>query len=158
MIKKCKYCHLEKSKSLFYKGQGECKECTKKRVKLRYLKLSENEDYMTKERERSREKYHRLGYKNKQKEWDKDKPWKSTQKYKNLHRKFKIPKGFELHHWNYNDEFLEDVFLLEIKEHRKLHTTLTFDKDKLIFIGENGMLLDSREKHFKYLLSKETKF
>ena len=64
----------------------------------------------------------------------------------------KIPKGFEIHHWNYLDCFLEDFFVLPIKEHRKSHTFL--NKVNNIFEGLNGEILDTREKHFNYLVIK----
>ena len=55
------------------------------------------------------------------KEWDKDKVWKNTSTYKNLSRKYKTPKGIELHHWRYKDGFLDDVVLMTTKDHKHLH-------------------------------------
>jgi len=104
----CKKCNYEKKSTEFYSNDSTCKECRKKAVRARFKEKSKDPEFVKKERERSREKYHRLGYKEKQKKWDADKPWKNTSTYKNLSRKFKTPKGIDLHHWNYNDEFHDD--------------------------------------------------
>ena len=118
-MKICGKCKKEKPFNEFYKHAqmkggflSECKTCVKIRVNLRHHKLSEDPEWVESERVRHREKYHRLGYKEAQKEWDKKRPWSKSQKYKNLHRSMKCEKGFELHHWSYNDEHLEDVFKL----------------------------------------------
>lgn len=37
-MKKCKDCGIEKEQSEFYPTQGECKECSKKRIKKNYYK------------------------------------------------------------------------------------------------------------------------
>ena len=155
-MKQCKECKVLKEKIEFYGLQGECKECTKKRVKLREQEKRNNPDWVEKERARHREKYKRLNYKEKQKVWNEKRPHTKNSKYKNLNRKYKFPKGFEKHHWNYFDEFLEDFFILPIKEHRKAHTFL--NKTSYFFEGLNGEILNTREKHFEYLVKKGIKF
>lgn len=156
-MKICKECKVEKYKIDFYGSQGECKDCTKKRVKARADILSLNPDWIKKERQRGREKYRRLNYRERSKELNKNKFWKQSAIYKNLSRDFKTPKGFELHHWNYNKEFLKDVILLKTKEHRRAHTFLKLDNDLLIFKNEYGVLFDTREKHIAFLLGKGIK-
>lgn len=153
----CFKCGEEKDLSEFYKHpqtkdgrMNKCKSCTKSDVNKNYQINSQDPKWMEKERERAKEKYSRLDYKNKQLIWDKDKPWTQSYIYKNLNRKFKLPKGYELHHWNYNDEYLEDVFILSIEAHRKLHTFLEFDLDKRIFKDLEGNYLDTKEKHQAY--------
>ena len=73
----------------FYKSNiRTCKKCVIEKSKLqREIKISTPEG-LKKERERHRNKYYRLGYKESQKEWDKDKPWKNTTIYKNLRRDY----------------------------------------------------------------------
>lgn len=129
---------------------NKCKECAKKDERIRFSIKANDPSFIEKERKRHRDKYHRLGYIEKQKEWDKNKPWKESSKYKNLSRKYKTPKGIELHHWSYNDEHLEDVVLMKINEHRKLHSHLTLDLNKRIF-KTNYSVLDTRQKHMDFI-------
>ena len=164
LTKVCFKCHTEKPITEFYKHKkmslgvvNKCKECNKLDVKKDYYRKSENENWVEKERERGREKYKRLNYKERQKELNKDKFWKHG-KYKNLHKKLKAPKGFELHHWNYNLDFIEDVFLLSRKQHGQAHIYLKLNESLLIFQDLNGNLLDTREKHFNFLVSKGIQF
>ena len=42
MIKTCKDCHLKKSTTDFYGIQGECKECSKKRIKISSRNIKKN--------------------------------------------------------------------------------------------------------------------
>ena len=138
---------------------NKCKECNKNDVKGNYKLKAENFNWIEKERERSKLKYHRLKYKDKQKEWNTSKPWKNNPLYKGLRRKFKsLPKSFELHHWNYNDEFLEDIIILEVFNHRRSHLLLDLDLDKKIFKSKDGTLLDTKEAHIEYLIKNGIKF
>lgn len=158
-MKTCFKCKIEKPLDQFYKHKkmpdghvNKCKDCNKKDVLKNYLSNSKNEEWNEKERIRQREKYKRLGYKTKQKEWDSNKPWKQSSIYKGLSKKFKIEKGLELHHWNYNDEFLKDVLILKTKQHRQSHKYLIFDEKKRMFRTKENVLLDTKVKHFQYLL------
>lgn len=158
----CFKCNIEKPLSEYYKhkqmGDGhlnKCKTCTKKDVKLQTDINASTPEGLEKERARHRDKYHRLGYKEQQKEWDKNKPWKESTVYKRLRGKYykDLPREFELHHWNYNDDYLLDVFILNIKEHKNLHNFLTLDLEKRIFYLEDGTYLDTKEKHKEYIES-----
>lgn len=163
-MKKCFKCLVTKDISNFYKHSqmpdghiNKCKECAKNDAKNDFYRKTKNENFVAQERERSKEKYHRLKYKLKAKDKEK-KPWLKNPKYSNLHRKFKVLKGFELHHWNYNDQFIEDVFILKIKEHRSAHKFIKLDWELLIFKTLDGELLDTKTKHLNYLLSKNINF
>lgn len=156
----CFKCGEDKSLNEFYAHPktsdgllGKCKNCTKKDTKAQTNKHTSTPEGLEKERARHRDKYHRLGYKEQQKEWDKDKPWKNTNIYKGLRTKYykDLPREFELHHWNYNDNYLLDVFILNIKDHKNLHNSLFLDLEKRIFYLEDGTYLDTKEKHREHI-------
>ena len=134
---------------------GKCKSCTKKDTKTQTEKNISTTEGLEKERARHRDKYHRLGYKEQQKEWDRGKEWKNLNVYKGLRKKYypDLSKDFELHHWNYNDEYLEDIFVLNIKDHRRLHNYLNIDIEKRIFYLDDGNYLDTKEKHKNFIES-----
>jgi hypothetical protein len=161
----CFKCNEEKPLTDYYKhprmGDGhlnKCKLCTRKDTANDLVKKTSTPEGLEKERQRHREKYKRLGYKDKQKVWDSNRDWKQGSKYKGLRRKYNLPRSFELHHWNYNDEFIEDVFILNIKQHRQAHRFLTLDQKLKIFYSDSGLLLDTKEKHKEYLQSKNIQF
>lgn len=77
MTKKCKRCGVEKSEEYFYKHKTSkdgllhiCKDCTKVASKLRIEVKKLDPNWVEKERQRGREKYHRLYSTNTSKELD----------------------------------------------------------------------------------------
>lgn len=69
-MKICFKCGIEKELSRFYKHSGmldgrlgKCIECTKNDVAKRESVLKQSPEWLEKEKERGREKYHRIGCK-----------------------------------------------------------------------------------------------
>lgn len=140
---------------------GKCIECTKTDVKNRHNILKLDSSWIEKERERGREKYHRLEYKGKHYptyEQKKEQIRRYNQKYpeKALARKYteifldKI-KGFELHHWSYNEKDWLDIIQLNLEQHHKLHRFIKYDKETKYYKTLDDIVLDTKEKHIAYL-------
>lgn len=153
--KKCFVCGIEKPLSEFYKHPrmadgylNKCKECTKSYVHGRYKRLSNNDAWMEKERERGREKYKRLGYTYRD--------FKNVREIcpdnYNLHRTLRNRgysiEGKELHHWNYN--FPKSIIILSKRAHKRLHKYIQVNyTDKLIY-SQSGEVLDTKDKTLEY--------
>lgn len=158
----CKVCGLL-DKDYYFSSPRTCKDCVKKRVVLREENLRLDTDWSEKERNRHREKYHRLGYK------DIHKPTKARKKEiiethnnkypekrkaKNLTQHIKPTiKGNQLHHWNYNIEFSRDVIELDVEGHGKLHRFLEYDTILFIYKTREGLPLNTRKKHEDFIRS-----
>lgn len=155
-VKRCFKCGCEKPLSEFYKHPrtadghlNKCKDCTKNDVNSNYEKKSKNEEWIKKERVRSREKYHRLNYK--------DRPYKknyleSLSPDTNAKRALRS-RGIDLgnkeaHHWNYN--YPKSIIPLSTKAHRRIHSHIIVNrKDKFCYTLD-GVCLDTEEKTLKY--------
>lgn len=159
MGKICFRCGIKKPLTEFYAHKGmrdghlnKCKDCTKADSAKRESRIRSTTEGVESERKRHREKYRRLGYKERQKEWDADKPWKKSSKYKQLRREFENKHGkrdgFELHHWNYNK--LGSVILIHISLHKRAHAQFVFDSSTWCYKWR-GELLDTKYKHLQAL-------
>jgi len=161
-MKECFKCKKIKEYSEFYKhkqmGDGylnKCKECTKKDVKIDYIKNIQNPEWHEKERARGREKYHRLG----QKKPLYENKCKSIKKHKVLYPEKQLAKnssqrvvldfiGAERHHWSYNKEHYKDVISLTKKDHMKAHRFIIYDQERMMYRRyDTNELLDTKESH-----------
>lgn len=160
--KECFICHVVKVIDEFYKHSkmedghlNKCKQCTKEQAKQRhYDKYLNDPSFIESERIRGREKYHRLGYCEKQKILNENKPYKKSQLYKNMYKRLSsrglISEGENAHHWNYNK--LNDVFILSFNDHKFIHTKIIADDSILLFRDKDtGFVLNNVEDHFDLL-------
>lgn len=161
----CIICKVDKPLSEYYKhkemGDGhlnKCKECCKSQAKERQKNLYENdEEWRKKERERGRDKYHRLNYIEKHSDAIQKYPWKNNNKYKGLRKwfqsnNFPLDKDIELHHWSYKEENLRDVILMSRSAHKRLHNHLEVNVDlRCYIVKDTGDVLDTKEKHVNFM-------
>ena len=131
-MKECKECGVLKTLDSFYKHPltkdglvNKCKDC-KKNYQREHLRVKHDSDpeWVESERKRGRDKYVRLGYKDRDSQ---NHPASKTSEYKNLHKKFKIPDGMEAHHWDYSQ--LSDFIVVSRSQHKRLHSKIYRDGD-----------------------------
>ena len=60
----------------------------------------------------------------------------------------------EIHHWSYNEEHYKDVIHLTKKEHSKAHRFIIYDQERMMYRNLEGILLETKERHLKYILEK----
>ncbi len=163
-MKVCFKCNTPKPLSEFYKHKGmedgylgKCKSCTKIDTKIRQDSLKTDSKWIESERNRGREKYHRLGYKGKyyptpkkKKEYISKYKEKYPEKVKAKAISGKSTQGTELHHWSYNIEHAKDTISLSKEDHYTLHRFIKYDKGTYMYKTLEGILLDTKEKHLEY--------
>jgi hypothetical protein len=140
---------------------NKCKECTRIDSDKREKELRNNPEWVESEKVRSRDKYHRLGYK------DVHKPTKEQKKIDMDRYKLKYPEkvraksksgklkpfcqGNHLHHWNYGEGFEKDVIELLPFLHYGLHRYIIYDQERMMYRRcDTNELLDTKEKHLDF--------
>lgn len=167
-MKECFKCKAEKPLQDFYKHPktadghlNKCKVCTRKDVSERLNYKMQDPEFVESEKARHRDKYYRLGYK------DKHKPT-YEQKKKIMDRYFnKYPEKSKarsatnglvkedpnnhFHHWSYNHGHLKDVIELSVEDHNTIHRFLNYNQRRKMYEDLDGNLLNTREKHEQYI-------
>ena len=135
-----------------------CSSDLKSDSKKRHNELIKDSAWMEKEKERSRQKYHRLNYKEKYKP-SAEKKKAIMQRYyerypeKTKSRSVKVNSvaGFHRHHWSYKPEHVNDILLLSIADHNYLHRHIVYDQERMMYRrSDNNVLLDTKEAHEDY--------
>lgn len=130
---------------------NKCISCTKRDESERYARKSKDPFFVESERKRGREKYHRLGYRNKRTDRSIEKEMnfpalRSAKKSLNV----KLPAEIELHHWDYNNN--ECVIALDRRLHHRLHTFISLNIKEGIYYFKDERL-DTLEKHLNVIHS-----
>jgi len=65
-----------------------------------------------------------------------------------------LNKENHMHHWSYNEQHYKDVIEINRILHRNIHRFIIYDQSVFMYrIKETGELLDTKEKHMKYIFS-----
>lgn len=169
-LKCCVTCQKVKPINEFYVSKShadgyknECVDCFKKRMLGIYYSNANSEDFLKSERERCRLRYKRLDYKSRgyMSTYETD---VASSGARRMAKKLgvAIPKGYEIHHWDYNQPY--SFFLFSKSEHHYLHHHIRVDyNDKHTYTLCGRMLatqedadnyfravLDERGKEYRY--------
>lgn len=153
--KVCFKCGRELPLSEFYKHPrmsdghlNKCKDCAKHDTKEDYDRKSKDESWIKKERNRGREKYHRLGYKDRDFNNKTRRDFHPSNDRRALKARGYNVEGKEIHHWNYNEP--RSVILLSPKAHHRIHKHIIASRKDNYCHTLDGMCLDTEEKTLKF--------
>jgi hypothetical protein len=172
-MKKCFICHTNKPLSEYYPhkqmGDGtlnKCKDCVKKYAKERHEIKRNDPNFVRSEKKRARDKYQRLYSPStgvKPYKQDPKYAYEITKKERSLYpekalarsraKSIERPEGHHAHHWSYNDDHHKDVFIVKSRDHYIIHRHMQYDPKSMFYINRDGVILDTREKHLRYIKS-----
>lgn len=168
-MKKCINCGKLKDIECYYKHKqmsdghlNKCKECCKYQASIRESSLrATNQEWVEKDRKRARDKYYKLGYKDKYKpsaESKREIMRRYKEKYPEKLRALNLssnlrPKisGNQLHHWSYNIGDEKSVIELSVSNHNLAHRFMIYDQERMMYRTLSGELLDTKERHEEYI-------
>ena len=148
----CFKCKQEKPLSEFYAHPrladghlNKCKDCIKNDVHKNYLTKCNDVEYVNKERLRGREKYRRLGYKNKYKSNTTNIEQDLSRKVRSL-LKINLTEK-ELHHWNYLGYNKGSAFIVGRRTHKAIHKFVRKRLNGFLYTN-SGVKITSARKAF----------
>ena len=156
----CFKCGVIKPISDYYKHRGmadghlgKCKDCAKADTNINIEKKKEDPYWVEKEKARCREKSIRS-----KRPIPPDKKAIYNKRNRLKYPEKKWPKicdtqpGFHNHHWSYRQEHARDTILLRAKDHALAHRFIRYDKASFMYFDLNGVLLDTKESHERYIV------
>lgn len=163
-MKKCFKCGETKPLLEYYPHKqmadghlNKCKDCTKSDTKNRLNEKIKDPGFLELEQQRHRDKYYRLGYKEKhnktpeyKKQVNNNYQKKYPEKIMSKSKLGKSPAGFHFHHWSYKKEHQKDVITIKLADHYTLHRFLVYDQQSMCYKTKSGVLLDTKEKHIEH--------
>ena len=154
----CSKCGIKKGVDDFHRNSQKpdgrdhrCKECKRDYDKFNYDRNVPSPEFVEKRRISRRVSYHKLGHKGLHNFANKVSKTLLPNVCRDLKSKENHPPGTELHHWNYNKEFVRDVIPLHRVTHRRIHKKIKFDEPLQIFRTLDDVLLDTKEKHLSHI-------
>lgn len=139
---------------------NKCKECCKSQAQERWASKVNDPNWVESEKARARNKYRRLGYKDKYgKDWQKRSEYnaKHQDRYPEKRRarvavqRLYTPHGMHKHHWSYRPEHARSIIIISQEDHYTLHRHLTYDRGAMMYRTPDGRLLDSIIKHIAFM-------
>lgn len=153
-MKRCTHCGRVLPEGEFYRKGGRlaswCKECSREQNRKIYDERMKDPEYVERERERQRDKWHRL-YAGKKSDvmLQKQRLYPSLRSGRRA-TKSALPAGVELHHWNYN--LPKSLIVLPLGIHHRLHAIIKLNLQEGIYYYD-GRPLDTIEKHMAVVKS-----
>jgi hypothetical protein len=171
-MKKCRICGDTKVPDEFGLRKAnvggyrhECKACEREYAKRLLAKKMEDPEYAQAYRERARVKSlarYKAGITSKPSPEQKKRsralynekfPEKAAAQRANKTKSLRVVKGYNNHHWSYNDKHLKDVIVLTREHHVLVHKHIVYDVESKVFRAENGLLLKTKKQHILYINS-----